>query len=108
MSNPNDEMNSMKGYPGATTNFTGALSGALAANTVHVAIATDGWYKISADVDIYWTGPGASGDITPGEACHEWANDTPQEVYCQAGQYLNILRVGSTAGVYFVNQKKGA
>lgn len=113
MPNINDEMHSMKGFAGSDVNKSGSLSGALAANTSHVQLTVAGWYKLSADVDYYWTGPGASADINPGEAAHEWAYDTPQEFYISAaaiaaGQnYINILRVGAVAGTYYVNERKG-
>lgn len=111
--NVNDYMDELRGFPGSIANKTGSLSGALAANTVHVELTVAGWYKLSCDVDFYWTGPGPSADITPGEACHEWGYDTPQEVYVSAEaiaaaqNFLNILRVGASTGTYFVNRKKG-
>ena len=108
MTNPNNAMHEMAGFAGSAVNKTGALGGATATDTVHVELAVAGWYKLSADVDFYWTGPGASADIAVGEARHEWGKDTPQEVEVKAGQFINILRVGAVAGVYFVNKVKGA
>ena len=79
----------------------------LSSAAVSVTLSTAGWWKVSADVDIWLRGPSAAAStVTASTGQHEWAKDTAI-FNAKAGEKIAALRVGAVAGTLYVDRIKG-